>query len=84
METQVHGVCCMVRWSTRILLTSCPVPTCHHTCMQAATYDELVGSEERRHRWRQMVLASSTPRVSWKQCRALLLCGHGMALPGCT
>ncbi len=31
---------------------------------QAATYDELVGSEERRHRWRQMVLASCTPRVS--------------------
>ncbi|PRW20556.1 methyl- -binding domain-containing 9 [Chlorella sorokiniana] len=44
---------------------------------QPATYDELVGSEERRHRWRQMVLASSTPR----SLMSALLVLEGMVRP---
>ena len=62
------GASASMRTAGGLMLLLCT----RHTIPQAATYDELIGSEERRHRWRQMVLASSTPRVSWRLCTGVL------------
>lgn len=53
-------------------LPACPSPVLcpsHPRHPQDATYDEVEGGGERRHSWRQMVSASSTPRVRRRGAR---------------